>query len=260
MAYDVARGRTVLFGGSKDIATPLRDTWEWDGTSWTQLQPATRPSERDGHAMAYLAPGRIVLFGGNDLRNLRLLDDTWEWNGAAWTQTRSSLSPGGRSAHALVNDEARNQLLLLGGSGNGWAIDEGWRFGAFAPAAAETFGIACGGARGVPVLSGSEPYIGNAGFVLDLASAHPTAACLFALSRGQQSLQVGGGCTLYLRDPLLLLPATTNVFGFASSNHGVPLDASLRGTTLYGQAFVADPQGPVLGLSFTSGRKLVLGD
>jgi hypothetical protein len=32
------------------------------------------------------------------------------------------------------------------------------------------------------------------------------------------------------------------------------------GSSLYAQAFVADPQGPVLGLAFSAGRKLVLGD
>jgi len=46
-AYDIARSRYVLFGGrSTALATDLADTWEFDGTSWTQLTPATSPSIR----------------------------------------------------------------------------------------------------------------------------------------------------------------------------------------------------------------------
>jgi hypothetical protein len=40
----------------------------------------------------------------------------------------------------------------------------------------------------------------------------------------------------------------------------IPLDMALRGAAVYAQAFVADPQGPVLGLAFTAGRKLLLAD
>ena len=33
--YDAARVVTVLFGGHAATG-PLGDTWEWDGTNWTQ--------------------------------------------------------------------------------------------------------------------------------------------------------------------------------------------------------------------------------
>ena len=52
MVYDAARGRVVLFGGT--LSGPaLADTWEWDGVSWTLVEPAVRPPARGGHAMAY---------------------------------------------------------------------------------------------------------------------------------------------------------------------------------------------------------------
>ena len=35
---------------------------------------------------------------------------------------------------------------------------------------------------------------------------------------------------------------------------------NLRGLTFYAQAFVVDPQGPVGGLTFSGGLRLVLGD
>ena len=37
MAYDSARGHIVLFGGYQDVYDCQGETWEWDGTSWTQV-------------------------------------------------------------------------------------------------------------------------------------------------------------------------------------------------------------------------------
>ncbi len=82
----------VLFGGQIDAAdfttAYLSDTWMWDGTTWTQLEPATSPPAR-GYAVAGATGGEVVVAGG-----LRpppdagpvALDDTWVWNGASWTQ------------------------------------------------------------------------------------------------------------------------------------------------------------------------------
>ncbi len=67
MAYDSARGVTVLFGGLR-YPNVFDDTWEWDGTTWTQLAiPGPPPRQR--HGMAYdTARGVTVFFRG----------DTWE--------------------------------------------------------------------------------------------------------------------------------------------------------------------------------------
>jgi hypothetical protein len=62
MAYDSTRGVTVLFGGFKDIVND--ETWEWDGTLWTQ-RLVSGPSARRDHAMSFDAGrGVTVLFGG----------------------------------------------------------------------------------------------------------------------------------------------------------------------------------------------------
>src|SRR5262245_58710000 len=64
MAYDSARGESVVFGGVATLAV-FGDTWEWNGTSWTVRTPASGPTGRYGHAMAYdAARGVTVLFGG----------------------------------------------------------------------------------------------------------------------------------------------------------------------------------------------------
>jgi hypothetical protein len=67
----------VLFGGA-DADGPVGDTWQWDGSTWTQRFPASNPTARGGHRLAYDAARAVtVLFGGyDDLRGY--LGDTWE--------------------------------------------------------------------------------------------------------------------------------------------------------------------------------------
>jgi len=110
MAYDSARGVTVLFGGLGGSYL-YDDTWEWDGTAWTQVA-ATGPSPRWGHAMAYdSARGVVVLFGGFDGSEY---GDTWEWDGTAWTQVATT-GPAPRLGHAMAYDSARGVTVLFGG-------------------------------------------------------------------------------------------------------------------------------------------------
>ncbi len=67
VAYDSARNRVVLFGGSQNRnAIHLGDTWEWDGTQWT-LVATTGPSPRRKPAMWFDPTiGKTVLFGGSN--------------------------------------------------------------------------------------------------------------------------------------------------------------------------------------------------
>jgi len=121
LAFDVSQGKTVLFGGERlDIpGTHFSDTWTWNGTVWTQLNPASSPTSRMSVAMAYLpSTSRVVLFGGNDSGNL---NDTWTLNTgtSTWTQqTFSAGVPTARSLAGLVYNSARTSLLLYGGGTN----------------------------------------------------------------------------------------------------------------------------------------------
>jgi hypothetical protein len=65
MAYDAARGVTVLFGGAYSNSSGANgETWEWNGTAWT-WRAVSGPAPRDGHAVVYdAARGVTVLFGG----------------------------------------------------------------------------------------------------------------------------------------------------------------------------------------------------
>jgi len=75
-----------------------------------------------------------------------------------------------------------------------------------------------------------------------------------------QTLGLGGGCTLSLKDPLVSLVTMTNANGSASVGIPISADTSLLGTTVYAQAFVFDPMGAFAGAAFTGGLKLVVGD
>ncbi|MBI5543754.1 MAG: hypothetical protein HY901_07710, partial [Deltaproteobacteria bacterium] len=116
LAYDEARRRVLLFGGGDGNA----DTWEWDGSSWSERTPKDpekdgNPSPRKGHAMAYdAARGRVVLFGGEYKGSV--LQDLWEWDGASWAlRTLEGPAPSARARHALAYDRERERVLLFGG-------------------------------------------------------------------------------------------------------------------------------------------------
>lgn len=124
MAFDPVRGNTVLFGGqdffpSSGVTAYFDDTWTWNGTAWTQANPANRPSPRSGHALAWDASrGRVVLHGGFSPSNPNAPNETWEWNGATWTlvSTVSNQSGFGRVDHAMTNwPFAGNQVVSTGG-------------------------------------------------------------------------------------------------------------------------------------------------
>lgn len=69
MAFDPQVGHIVVFGGDHIEPFglgPTNDTWEFDGTMWTQDWTSTSPAVRSGQNMALDAKGRIVLFGGSD--------------------------------------------------------------------------------------------------------------------------------------------------------------------------------------------------
>jgi hypothetical protein len=86
MAYDVARGDVVLFGGY-DWAAALGDTWTWDGATWTQLSPSSSPKPRWRMGTAYdSARQQVLLFGGTRNIDQCFYGDTWTWDGVTWTE------------------------------------------------------------------------------------------------------------------------------------------------------------------------------
>ncbi len=125
MAYFPDAGLTILFGGyssSNGQNNTLNDTWAWNGSAWTQLNPATSPPARYGATLVYdAAHHKLVLFGGNGF------NDTWTWDGTIWKQENPAVRPSIRSYSAATYDVDLGVVLLYGGiDASGNPLDDTW--------------------------------------------------------------------------------------------------------------------------------------
>ena len=128
MDYDSSRGRTVLFGGAESSTVFDSDTWEFNGTAWTQVATSGPPAGALG-AMAFdSARGVSVLFGGGNASS-SLPAATWEWNGAAWIQRTTADLPSPRIWHAMTYDSVRHVIVLFGGvMAGGTKLNDTWEY------------------------------------------------------------------------------------------------------------------------------------
>jgi hypothetical protein len=159
MAYDEARGVTVVFGGSVNNV-PIGETWEWNGTAWTQ-RAVSGPPPRLDHAMAYdSARGITVLVGG--ISGAFPNDETWEWDGTAWT-LRTVNGPVRRYGHAMAYDANRGVVVLVGGTPDVWEWDGAtWNQRSVSgPSGRVHHAMAYDAARGVTVLFGGSLVQGS---------------------------------------------------------------------------------------------------
>jgi cysteine-rich repeat protein len=124
LAYDTARSRVVMFGGTGALPF-LDEVWEWDGTTWIQASLLGGIQPRANHAMAYMPERQVtIVFGGSGLGGA--IRDTWEWNGTKWAQLAPASSPSGREVTAMAYDVARQQLVLFGGATDTGLTSETW--------------------------------------------------------------------------------------------------------------------------------------
>jgi CSLREA domain-containing protein/uncharacterized repeat protein (TIGR01451 family)/prepilin-type N-terminal cleavage/methylation domain-containing protein len=175
MAYDSARGKIVLFGGYVGATSATtNETWEWDGSAWTKMAPASSPGARYYGAMAFdSSRGKTVLFGGsyssppspsvslndtweyngstwtdvslanrppggyqygmafdshNNKAVLLSAGATWQWDGSAWASTSSLYNPGSRASFAMTYDSARQHTFLFGGGADTTPLNDTWSF------------------------------------------------------------------------------------------------------------------------------------
>ena len=123
MVYDSVRHRVVLFGGADDTSN-LRETWEWDGRTWSDRTTGVAPPTSGEFAMAYdPIRRRTVLFGGFDSAAAPL-GTTWEWDGLSWTEHSFTVSPPARAGASMAYDATRQRLVLFGGDslGDTWEL------------------------------------------------------------------------------------------------------------------------------------------
>jgi len=123
MVYNPVSTHTILFGGSTatDLSTKqtyeFNDTWDWNGTIWTQLFPAHVPTSRYAPIMVYDSlRDRIVMFGGRTGNGKTDLGDTWVFKNGDWTQLNPPSSPPARLLAAAAYDPLRDRVVLFGGA------------------------------------------------------------------------------------------------------------------------------------------------
>jgi N-acetylneuraminic acid mutarotase len=131
VAYDAKSERVILFGGYAPPDGLMGDTWAFDCSTntWTEMHPATSPSSRNGHRMAYDAKSeRVILFGGADSSGY--LGDTWayDYNANTWTHLGPAASPAARYLHAMAYDAQSERVILFGGEGASGVMGDTWAY------------------------------------------------------------------------------------------------------------------------------------
>jgi hypothetical protein len=128
--FDPIRNRTVMFGGTNTqlLAPPLGTTWEYNGTTWTQVTSAGTPGPRDRASMCFHPGlGKAVLFGGYN--GSAFTNQTWTYDGTTWTQlTIAGSLPAARSSAGFCYDATRNVCVLMGGQDATGAMADTWTF------------------------------------------------------------------------------------------------------------------------------------
>lgn len=115
MAYDGARNRVLLAGGQAPGNTSTRnDTWEWNGTTWTQVFPTTQLNfARPTHLVYAPQRGRILAvsgelgLGGTPMR-------IHEWTGSNWLLVNSTGLSSRAEYFNVAWDSVRGVLVLFG--------------------------------------------------------------------------------------------------------------------------------------------------
>ncbi len=129
MAYDGARQRVILTGGSTPIDGGrnfefFNDLWSFDGTRWTKVAETGR--KMSGSQLAYdTGKGRLVSFGGYAGASL---DDVRALVGAEW-QTIAHHTAMPAAEPGFVYDTRRDRFVAFGGSdGPGRVHGDTWEF------------------------------------------------------------------------------------------------------------------------------------
>jgi hypothetical protein len=119
MAYDSTRHVTVLFGGWSTAtgSAPLNDTWEWNGTTWTQRATSGPPATTDSEY-----PPRMAYDQARQHTVLVTAGQTWVWNGTTWTQ-KAVATPAG---YFMAYDAARQRVLQVSANGAGDIVMWEW--------------------------------------------------------------------------------------------------------------------------------------
>jgi hypothetical protein len=122
MVYDSSRQRILMFGGTgrtDDYYGDNNDSWEWDGTAWTDVtgaDPDKRPSIRNGAGMAYdTRRQKTVMYGGGETFVLPRYDDTWTRDDGNWRRrAQAGTGPGKQvTVNSMAYDREQGLTVVL---------------------------------------------------------------------------------------------------------------------------------------------------
>src|SRR5712671_2813291 len=259
LAFDFLRGQAVLFGGAAGPiylpASLRRDTWEWNGTTWTARPTTVSPPARETPAMTFdYARGRTVLFGGRiGATAADQLDDTWEWDGSIWRQIQTTIRPPALLEPSLDFDFTRLVTVLVGVSIQGSTnVLELWEYDGSVWTQVASQAVLIGSPRTVLDQQRRRLVLSDGGGVWEWSSQPASlsaygAGCgapvavlmartrprigepafgletlvtrgqpvVFMLATGQGSTLIGGGCTFLLTAPAATTFVLANPTGMA---------------------------------------------
>jgi hypothetical protein len=94
LAYDPVQQKVLFFGGSGEGTYYYNyygnQTWAWDGANWEELTPDHAPSPRQGHVVAGIGTGVVLVGGWMDsseeyyMENTPFHASTEFWDGENW--------------------------------------------------------------------------------------------------------------------------------------------------------------------------------
>ena len=164
VAYDSLRSKLVLFGGvGSQSPYTYGDTWELDGTSWTQRFPGSPPPAHQHYEIAFDRQRGVTVMHPGVLFAAPPPNVTYEWDGVTWTTVTTPTLPPLFADGAMIYDEQRGAVVLVGSSFVGdtetWTYDGAdWRLvaGATISGVRTGHGVAYDRLRGATVMFGGE--------------------------------------------------------------------------------------------------------
>ncbi|MFO1077575.1 MAG: hypothetical protein U1E73_07600 [Planctomycetota bacterium] len=180
LIHDPIRGVIVMYGSLNTSifgGASVDQTWEFDGTTWTQAFPTTTPGGLGIYCGAYdLGRQKVVIYGGEADNFFPIASaDTWEYDGTNWTLVTTVGSPGPIERGSMCYFPPLGKIVMFGGidpqiGGNNttWTYD-GTTWAALAisgpsPAARFGAGLAYDPVRNVLVLAGGGDPMTGSGF------------------------------------------------------------------------------------------------
>ena len=126
MVWDTQNNRVLLFGGYNPNGNLIyKDTWTWNGTTWTKLTPTLNPGDGAGNynyndydAMAWDSTTNRAILCNPPMQR------TWTFDGTTWTYVPSIVHPNHGQHSRMVYDPVRQEVVL----GPGSSFNQTWTY------------------------------------------------------------------------------------------------------------------------------------